>query len=129
VPTRPRGVHVDGPGTPWGLAALVFAWGSGWLAATWACWTGRWKGLAYGHTGDLWNTFLPAHGVGMVLTAVVLVTGWVWLLVPALAVFVLGLVLLVVQAFVDLDWIEPAWVIEERDRLREWAERYDAGGR
>jgi hypothetical protein len=118
---------VDAPGTPWGLAALAFAWGSAWLAATWACWTGRWKGLAYGQTGDLWNTVLPAHGLGMVLAAVVLVTGWVWLLVPAVAVFALGLVLLVVQAFVDVDWIEPAWAIEERDQLREWAERYDAG--
>lgn len=105
-------------GSPWALALLAWAWAGAWLSAVWACWTGRWRGLAHGATGDAWNTFLPAHAVAIALAGVTLATGWGWPLVPAGVVMVAGLVLHVIGAFSDLTWLEPPWRREEIERWR-----------
>ncbi len=98
----------------WALALLALAWGGSWLAAIWACWTGRWKGLADGHTGDAWNTILLGQAVSFVLVGITLATGAGWPLIPAAAAFVLGVALYLVGAFVDLRWLQPRWEREHR---------------
>jgi hypothetical protein len=110
-------VEVETP--MWSHAALA------WLAAAAlgvpfvACWTGRWPSFATGHTGYAWNTLFPGTALGFAMAGVTFLTGWAWPVLVAGIASLAGLVLLVATAFVEIRWLTPAWLQEQRREHRD----------
>jgi hypothetical protein len=103
----------------WTAAALAWATAAGFGVPFVGCWTGRWRSLATGHTGQAWNTLFPGLAAGSALLGVSFATGWAWPGLLGLAMVVVGMVLYLATAFSDRTLLEPTWLREQRREHRD----------